>query len=188
MADNTVLIDNLHVRKQAVSRLILPLRPKRNGHPQQVESRLMLFDGGSAIIACNPTPGSNNHRDWYFKTQVESLLGQYFEIWKQVEGDSGKYLLQDVQLQLHKVIGAHEAPEEVLALHCEPKSTDETLAARLKRGPHFHLKQAGPLGKAHLPLNLCHLSDVLQSLETLSAAMMKAIEVAVSEAVLANWG
>jgi hypothetical protein len=190
MADNTIVVDNPRRRVGAVQQLVSPLRPLAKGHSvaAPVQSLFVREDQREIVVAVSEIKrGRDDYRAWFFKTAADGVLGQYFEAWA-MGADESQWRLSQACLHLFRAAGPREDPSEVLALHCEPKETAENFMARLKRGPHVHLKQAdGPLGKAHFPLNLCHLDEVLQSWATLAKALTTAIQVARSEVLLAEW-
>ena len=85
-----IVVDDLAVRERVIQRLLLTLRPTKRGHPRQVATQRMPIIGSSTVaVGANDKSGSQEgHRDWYFKTFADRILGQYFEEW--TTRDNGK--------------------------------------------------------------------------------------------------
>jgi hypothetical protein len=96
--------------------------------------------------------------------------------------------LAQLFLHLFEDKGRAEKPDEFFALHCEPQEVADSHKSRMKRGPHVHVVRAGyPLSRAHFPLNLGHINEVLTTLSTLTAALNTAIQITQAEVIEAKW-
>lgn len=126
---------------------------------------LAAFEGSS--------PANSDYREWRFRTPVERVRGQYFERWTR-SGTSGVYLFQ-AYLHFFRLNGEDE--KEVLLLHCDPSEHDSAAHAKYKQGPHLHLSFVGAAYKhSHVALADGFLNEVLNSIDSLTAAQTRAIE------------
>jgi hypothetical protein len=138
------------------------------------------------VVACDGQLG-NGHRECYFSTAIDGMMGQYFEEWV-TSGNQSVWELHQACLHLFRRGSPHEPPDEILALHCEPGLPGNSTHDKLKKGPHVHVRPAGPpLSHAHFPLNFSHLEDVLRSMQDLTPALQNAVEIVVSEVINAEW-
>jgi hypothetical protein len=187
MADNTITVENPRARIRDIPILIGPLRPFVRGHSLPAATREVYCQNRGIAIAVSDITSGPSYRDWFFRTATERIIGQYFEEWVGNETES-EWKLAQACLHLFQRPSRNMAPIEVFALHCEPRSLEDSLQARLKRGPHVHLRPAAePLAHAHLPLNFGHLDAVMTSMGSLTVAMQIAIQVVLNEVVKAEW-
>jgi hypothetical protein len=185
---NTIIADSLSARIREVQKLVAPLRPAQRGHkvPAPVRQVLRQDRNSELVLAVAEIRDGESYRDWFFRTDSDVIRGQYFEEW--VSDDGTEWRLSQACLHLFRMYSRYDKPEEVLAIHCEPRELGDSLKQKLKRGPHVHLKPAKhPLDKAHFPLNYGHLDSVLKSRITLATAFEDAVAVALAEVVRADW-
>jgi len=118
-------------------------------------------------------PGQSDYRAWRFLTFVPGIHAMYFELWRLSGGEEA--FLDRAYLSLFR-IARFEGEKELLALHCDPNEADSAPHVMYKRGPHLHLLASTfPSPHAHIPLNRCHLDQVLQSVETFTDAFHKGV-------------
>jgi hypothetical protein len=188
MNGNSITVRKPGTRIADVQRLLLPLRPRSGNSLRTVSACAVARTNPSElVIATFDGTKSGNYRDWFFRTPVLDILAQYFEEWT-ADPTLSRWELRQACLHIVRMTGPRQPPLEVLAVHCEPAVTGNSVKDRLKKGPHVHLKQAGdPLAHAHIPLNYSHLPDVLGSLTTLTTALDNAVQIALTEVVHADW-
>jgi hypothetical protein len=141
MDHNKIRADNPIDRVAAVRQLVLPLRPKRNGHKQTVSVKGVAMRA-EIVLAVNELGMGASYRDWFFRTEVDTILGQYFEEWTANKSQTEWYLCQAC-LHLFRKPSLHEAPAPMLSIHCEPRHNGSEIGDRCKRGPHVHVDCAG---------------------------------------------
>lgn len=158
-------------RVGAIQKLLRPISRVASGpsvrNPVASVSEFVLatFDG--------PSPANSDYREWRFKTNVDNVRGQYFERWAR-SGRSEVYLFQ-AYLHFFRLVGDDE--KEVLCLHCDPSESDSAAHAKYKQGPHLHMTFVGPAYKhSHVALADGFVNEVLNSLDSLTAAQTRAIE------------
>jgi len=118
--------------------------------------------------------GEDNHRNWFFYTFSEEIIGQYYEIWKPLR--SANWFLYRAYLNLFQPNEANGKLEGFICLHCDPAEQGADEQLKYKVGPHLHILQAkDPIPKSHIALNACHLEDILGSAELLFEAIEQAI-------------
>ena len=187
---NGIVVSDINERLSMVRTLIRPLRPERNGHPVDAQGQIVFTregNGRKAVVTIKDTGSGLSYRDWFFRTSANLIRAQYFEIWISNESESEWQLCQAC---LHLfLVQSHDDPlEEILAIHCEPSLLATSDKLRFKRGPHVHLKAAKhPIGKAHFPLNLGHLEEVLSTIDNLGKALSDAVHIAQLEVIQAEW-
>lgn len=169
-------VAKLSARGQRISEMLLPItgspRLAYSLVPQRNEIVIAVHSGSRPVT---------DPREWRFTTPVLRMRGAYFERWVPNTEKRKDYHLLQAYLHLYwRERGEHRDQEsEILALHCDPNEpNDEGLTnhARYKRGPHIHVVAARqPLPHAHFALNAGHLSEVLASLERLSAAVASGV-------------
>lgn len=129
-------------------------------------------------------PPTSHYRDWRFNTIVPGVTAQYFEAWENVPGTNNWYL-EKAYLHLF-VMKSRTEEQEVFCLHCDPNERDGEPHSCYKRGPHVHImSNLTPLSHAHIPLNRCHLNEVLESYEALFEAFEMGL-VMVKDQILAS--
>ena len=128
-------------------------------------------------------PGTD-YRDWRFSTSVETLQGMYFEQWR--PGQEGSLKLIKAYLSIYKLKSVRSVgfEREILCLHCDPAEPVDTAHSDYKRGPHIHVVAAEhPLSHAHFALNRTDLASTLESVDTLTGALLSAVQM-IKEEVL----
>ncbi len=180
---NQISIRSLAERIGFVQRLFRPIRPTAGGHVKDVPVKYLNVRGlGTVVSACDVETGAS-HRDRRFRTRVNWLTAQYFEVW--AEDSSRKvWLMNQASLHLYWIEQPHSPERELVALHCEPGHFGATRTDRFKRGPHIHVSSDGNrLAHAHIPLNYCDLERVLASKDSLGDAFTKAVEILETEVI-----
>jgi hypothetical protein len=180
---NQISIRSVAERIRFIQRLFRPIRPKARGHVQDVPVRSLAVRGVGTVVSARDGETGDSHRDWRFRTRADWLMAQYFEVW--VEDSSGSALLMaQASLHLFSIPGPSVPEKELIALHCEPGHLGGTRTDVFKRGPHVHVSADGNrLAHAHIPLNYCDLDRALASRDSLSDALMKAVEVLETEVI-----
>lgn len=149
---------------------------------------------GSRRVACSQTVERNDFvlavhsgskpdlapREWRFTTRVPKMRASYLERWVPTNEKRKRYYLMQAYLHLYWREGPREDDEkEILALHCDPNEPGDAGTrkhALYKRGPHIHVVDSSqPLPHAHFALNVGHLSEVLRSVESLTAAVLSGV-------------
>jgi hypothetical protein len=180
MSANTVTIDNPGKRVAKVSKLLRKLRSDDRVVAVGIVGIKRDFE---MIEAAFENRRLSSHRESFFKTSSPNIWANYWEAWRSDDGAS-PWRLSVASLQLVWVDGPEWNPREIVAMHCEPNEVGKSFQSQLKRGPHIHVKADGNrLGHAHFPLNLCHLNDVMHSIESLEHAIETAIDVLRSEVI-----
>jgi hypothetical protein len=132
-------------------------------------------------------PGGSGHTDHtalWFPTSAADIQGQYYEIWYPLR-DEERWWLERAYFSLRRVVRPLAKEEHIICLHCDPSAQDDEPLRTYKRGPHLHvLCVEGPMRKAHFPLNMGHLGQVLTSVDSLTAAMQSAISLIAHEVIL----
>lgn len=181
MAIISININNLHSRQSSIRRL---LRPLRRDKKRDVGCKIAggKHFGGKIVAAHDGSP-SDDPLNWYFKTFIEGIWGQYFELWKPYNNDA-KLLLERAYLHIFKIGTKRGSLKEFLFVHCDPNTKEEEPLAKYKKGPHLHVKAADePLPKSHFALNMGNLDEVLTSLNSLTKAIEGAVRI-ISDEVL----
>ena len=172
--------------RQRVNQVCRMLQPLRGSNAARIACR--SESGGDCITLTTFSglqPVTPLVAQWRFTTYVPSLLGEYYERWRPVDEKRKRYFLDRAYLHLYMTTRVDGQPTEkqMLALHCDPNEPDEPdnwagpVHARYKRGPHLHISVAEhPIPHSHIALNACHLDSVLHSVESLSEAMQRAVQ------------
>jgi hypothetical protein len=162
------------IKRESKLRLLLePISTHNSGPASKRVSRkgeiiFGLYDGSFSDI---------DYRDWRFDTYKKQYSGMYFEKWCYAEESEKNWYLERAYLSLFKIEKYPPTEKEYVALHCDPFEPKESKHFFYKVGPHIHIIQAEqPLPHAHIPLNRCHLDEVLNSIDDLSRALEKGIE------------
>lgn len=154
-------------RLARVSRLLRPLRKDRSPVGCDFDSSAI---GRGRILAAHDgaVPAGGNYRSWYFRTAIDSLRAQYFEVW--IEKRS-TFELGQAYLHLFRTGDHASSLEEIVALHADPSDAD-----KYKMGPHIHVKKSDhPLPQCHFALDLDRLEEVTSTVESLDQALERAI-------------
>lgn len=120
----------------------------------------------------------------------------YFEIWQYVGALKGKrskksrllggsdyYQLERAYLHIFLPMPSGDE-KNVLFLHCDPREPQGSAHYRYKVAPHVHFEIAEyPWGDAHVPLCDGCQDQVLQNLETLDAAIARAVDFIADEVI-----
>lgn len=128
--------------------------------------------GGTIVLVVrDKTLGRSGYRQESFRTSVDALRCQYFELWRASTG--GKRVLNRAYFTLLEVVVDSHEFRELLCIHTDPTDEDE-----LKQGPHLHVKRASePIPHCHFPLEFGFLAQVLKNCDSLTKAMGRAISV-----------
>ncbi len=133
------------------------------------------------------TPGTH-YQDWRFSTYRRDFRCAYHEIWESADERLRIYELYRAYFTLFRVPRRQPKEDDLLALHCDPMIKDSDPHAFYKRGPHLHVIFAGyPLSRAHFALNQVYLSDILESIESLSFALAVAINMLKEQVLTLDW-
>jgi hypothetical protein len=179
MLRNSISIDQPYSRCTTVRNLLRPILRSQDISAGTVPS---LGRRREITVAAWHFQNGVSYRDWFFNTRCRGIWGQYFEEWT-TDADEGVWHMNQTCLHLFHVT-APRIPEEIVALHCEPKQTDGSYESSLKRGPHVHVRaDKNRLAHAHIPLNLGHLDATLASCDTLTDAIRVSIMVLAQEVI-----
>lgn len=161
-------------RGEQICRLLRPLTGKGRLAYATVSRRFELL-----IVAYSGSRPDTAPTDWKFTTCVHGIRGSYHERWLPADEKRKRFYLDRAYLHLYRQPRLQDEEWELLALHCDPNEPDDVgllTHAVYKRGPHIHVTAAEqPLPHSHFALNRSHLSDVLSSCESLSAAVQSGI-------------
>lgn len=173
----TIQLDERGVikRRAAVSRLLRPLR--KNNSPVGCDFDNSAIGGGRVLAAHDgPIAAGGNYRLWFFRTSVDIVRAQYFEVWLEV-GGATKFELHRAYLHLFRVGVPASELREVVALHADPAENN-----LYKKGPHIHVTRAeDPLPHCHFALNLDRVAEVTSTIESLDSALQSAIRLVADE-------
>lgn len=164
--------DRIGPRARDLTRLLRPLVPPPRQlfcFPRYLGRELIL----SIYVGDQPT--SINPDEWRFPTRVTTIRASYYEKWKPTDERQKSFFLEQAYLHLflRKSSGAEE---QILAVHCDPNSSETDKHFPYKAGPHLHMSAAeSPLHKAHVALNNGSLRSVLASVAALTSALSLAI-------------
>jgi len=169
----------------------LPRRLKRLvPHPSYVQASYRPLGLSVRAIALHQGQRAGLPYEEYRISLVGVRLSvAYYEIWQYVGALGGKrrrksnslngsdyYLLKKAYLHIF-------APEpsgqevKVLFFHCDPQEPRGSKHFRYKAAPHLHLEIAGdPWRRAHVPLCDGWQHQVLENLDTLDAAIARAVD------------
>lgn len=99
----------------------------------------------------------------------------YFEIWKPLSKE--KFYLSKMYLHVAHSVSAERGLEQVIALHCEPETSDGTPSEKYKCSPHLHIVQGEHwFRRAHISLFLPDPMKAIASIADLDLAFSSAIE------------
>lgn len=168
-------------RCSQVQSLLRPLRPRRNPVPCT-----FLISGSptvKVIAAATPNQRHVAVGDLWFPSYVRKIHFRYHEAWRPLYTKE-QWELTHVHLHLaYQEVGA-DLFVPILGLHCHPKSQEREPLNSYRVGPHLHIEKAEqPLPNCHFPLNLGHLGQVLESVDSLTDALKTAIGVICEEVV-----
>lgn len=171
--DNQQLFDGS--RADQAAKLVAPLARKK----AILQPAWLQHPTGKVLsLADQFTSVRRDERQRHFSTRIDSLYCQYFELWRS-EDQGRNWFLE--QANLHLLGGGTGRGDlaELVMIHAEPETATDTYSGRAKAGPHLHMKvdsgRLRVLAKAHIPLNLCHLDEVLGDVSQLDAAMASAV-------------
>jgi hypothetical protein len=164
--------DQIRPRTRDLTRLLRPLIPPSRQlfcYPRYLDRELIL----SLYIDEQPT--STNPDEWRFPTRISTIRASYYEKWKPTDERRKLFFLH--QAYLHLFLRKSSGTEQqILAVHCDPNSSETDKHFQYKAGPHVHMSAAeSPLHKAHVALNNGNLKTVLASAAALTAALSLAI-------------
>ena len=169
--------DLFRQRGRAVASL---LRPLAAGQRLKVDLADGMWHGGKAFGAFDAMKPKTDPREWLFRTFVPNISGNYFELWKPIEGGE-LFGIDRAYLSIFRVVPP-ATKDYLICLHSDPHDGAPDPMGRWKRGPHVHvLKAEDPLPKCHIPLNYGHLDQVMTSMDSLMAAMGDAVNLIVKD-------
>lgn len=180
-------------RATAVRELLQPLvtNPEANRTAGYIQCQKAATASRRNYVLAGHSGGVTSdidYRSWRFSTYRRDFRCGYFEIWRPVDERSRVYELYRAYLTLFRVPRRQPEEDDLLALHCDPTIEDSEPHAFYKRGPHLHVISAGyPLSHAHFALNQGHLSDIMESIESLSAAFAVAINMLREQVLTLDW-
>ena len=159
------------------------LKPIAN-NSSRIQFANRSIGGRSFIIAVSDSVETGNEfKSWRFKTYVPNFHAMYFEAWAPLEEDI--YFLERAYFHIYKTKQTRLEEEEYILLHCDVSESDNVDHAKYKQGPHLHISSAEqPLPHSHFALNNCDLEITLSSLENLTLALKKAIEMLDNQVLL----
>jgi hypothetical protein len=166
----------LSSRVEAVENLLRPFSEVKRG---QVICQLLRgpHRDGQVITSNDLLQRGSHYRDWRFRSYVQSIWFQYFELWQMVDGGRSVSLYQ-AYLNVFRMDRIAHHLNEFVCVHCDPSDGAKEPLGSYKRGPHLHVVRAeAPLCDSHFPLNLSHLEAVLHSAESLTEALRRAFEI-----------
>jgi len=169
----------MHGRTREVQKMLRPFW--QTGKP--VSCDFAAHPKGRLITA--PRTGTaQQHEGRWFATSSNSIQAQYHEMWYPQNGER-EWVLARAYFSLRRVISSSlGSTEDILCIHSEPHWEAEGLPGLCKKGPHLHVSAAKhPIPKVHFPLTLGHIEQVMESCDTLSAAMSLALQVVQEEVV-----
>lgn len=120
-----------------------------------------------------------------FATFHKEFRANYYEVWIPFDRvGHKKWCLSKAYLHIYRVNRSTAEETEFVALHADPQEPDGDLAA-YKRTPHIHIKASEyPIPKAHIAITIGSLRQVLDSSQTLFAAMKHGIELIKDEILI----
>ena len=179
MAIVSIKIKDISSRHNPIRKLLRPLRSNRDVGCTIAAGK---YAGGKIVAAHDGNP-CGDPMEWRFRTFVNGIWAQYFELWIPFDNDT-KLLLERAYLHIFKMGIRRGSLKEFIFVHCDPETSDGIQLAKYKKGPHLHVRAAEePLPKSHFPLNMGHLHDVLISINSLTTALEDAVRV-ISDEVL----
>lgn len=176
-ADLEIEVAGLTQRATQVQKLLRPLRKK---DPVACAVCREQFRN-CKVIAAHDGMAQSGFRDWRFRTCAENIKAQYFELWMSTE-DETKLKLTRAYLNIYTFDKDSRNFEKLLSIHSDPYEFGKEPHCLYKQGPHIHVQQARqPMPKCHFPLNYLELERVLSSVDNITEAFEKAIEVVHNE-------
>lgn len=134
---------------------------------------------GYIISVSDSFSADTSPSDRLFKTTVDRLYAQYYEIWKPGERERTYYLYQNY-FHLYSLPSKSER-DQLFCLHAEPEEPFVPMIHRVKSTPHIHVKvkedRLAPVASAHLPVCYSTTEDVLKSLQTFDKTFTEALAV-----------
>jgi hypothetical protein len=168
----TIEASKLDKRGQQIIKLLAPIAPEN--HRLLCRKRLVNRQAVlSAFIGSQPIEAEPDL--WRFTTRVPRIRASYHERWLQTDFRQADFYLERAYLHLYLRRDLNNE-EEILALHCDPNEARSERHFLYKVGPHLHMSTASdPLQHSHLALNNSNLTEVLSSVQNLTAALKTAI-------------
>ena len=167
---HNIKIDDVQLRKRgpSIQKLLrIVARNSKAGPAWQGISR-----GSTYILGVHEggVPPTSYYRDWRFSTLISGMRAMYFEEWIKLDR-TRKWYLNKAYLNFYKKVYGSTEEEEFFCLHCDPNEPDASEHALYKKGPHVHVSRAyDHIPHSHIPLNRCHLPEILASLDSLVEA------------------
>jgi hypothetical protein len=176
--------DLFSLRVNTIQGMLAPLKGGRRVACDLVKDKQR---GGKVFAAHDGHALSGDFRDWAFRTFAPDIWCRYFELWRPLAAGRDQWHLFCAYLTLAKTDRVRQCLVEVACVHCDPTDNSTEPIGSYKRGPHLHVELADdPLPRAHFPLNLGHLKEVLASPANVTKALTDAVAV-VSHEVVARY-
>ena len=101
----------------------------------------------------------------------------YFELYSPLKSGP-EFVLVQAYLTLFLIDSENHTYTEILCIHSDPATVASDKNATFKQGPHLHVTCAqSPIPRCHFPLELANLSDSLRSIDSLTIAMGRAVQI-----------
>ena len=117
-----------------------------------------------------------------FRTVSDGFFGMYYERWRRSVSNSKEFFyLYRSYLHIYQISGSFEETEFVL-LHCDPNEPETAPHSIYKRSVHLHIESgnASPphniWPKAHLGLNVAHVSECLKGEQEFTVVFSSAVK------------
>jgi hypothetical protein len=142
-----------------VQTLLRPIAKKQSSSfrgPDCLQGPLPKGSMRQFIIAAHDGSGRSiiDYKQFVFSTITPDYLGQYYEIWDQIQGKQDDWCLNRAYFHLIEFNRNTRKPNELLALHCDPNEPDDAEHAIYKRVPHIHVVETRfPISRAHFSLD-----------------------------------
>lgn len=122
------------------------------------------------IFGLGAAPGQMNLRTARHRTRVKGVFANYFEIWNSMEGGR-KFCLDKAYFHLH-FPQPDGSDDELLALHCDPKTHMSDPIYKYKCGPHLHVAfKKFDFHKSHIALCLQNFEKICSDFGLFSQAL-----------------
>lgn len=163
-------------RVNVVQSFLARIRPKHTkGGAKQVPATV-VSERGALIIVANESAVDASYRDWLFKTSKPSVWAHYSEEWIQLAKSRNEWFLKSSVLHLYTV-PTPRCRTEIFAIHCEPRHEGQAIIDGFKRGPHVHVTASDSrIAHAHIPLQLSENDKVLESSDSLTRFIERAMD------------
>lgn len=155
-------------RQQRLAKMLKPLC--RVVHPEMS----ILPQGNSLLIILGQWKGKA--RETRYASRAPGYFLNYFESWESDEKSAG-FHLDKAYFHLDKVSEDGTSSEEVIALHCDPRTPKDDKDFIYKSGPHMHFSSLpGSLGKGHVAMCLDSRDRVCRDVGAFDNAMARIVQ------------